>query len=164
MKVNASGQLETPHMTIGRMGVALTTPTQPVALYMAAAYGVVASLDSVRLIFESLRALLSRKLAATPGGPVAIIAMTYEQAQLGWGAVAQFGGFLSANLAVFNLLPVPPLDGFVLLLLGFEAVIRRRIDARLEYAAKVTGFVLLMGLIVTFTFNDLFNLITHGTP
>ena len=164
MKVNDSGQIETPHMMIGRMGVALTTPTKPVPLYKAAEYGVLGSIDAVRLIFQSLRALLSRKLAATPGGPVSIIAMTYQQAQLGWGAVAQFGGFLSANLAVFNLLPVPPLDGFVLLLLGFEAVIRRRIDARLEYVVKVTGFILLMGLIATFTFNDLFNLITHGTP
>jgi regulator of sigma E protease len=164
MKVNESGQIETPHMTIGRMGVALTTPTEPVPLYKAAAYGVLGSIDAVRLIFQSVRALISRKLAAAPGGPVSIIAMTYEQAQLGWGAVAQFGGFLSANLAVFNLLPVPPLDGFVLLLLAFEAVIRRRIDARLEYVVKVTGFVILMGLIASLTFNDLFNLIRHGTP
>jgi regulator of sigma E protease len=146
------------------MGVILTTPTQPVALYTAAVYGVGASIDSVRLIFQTLRALINRKLSATPGGPVAIIAMTAEQAQLGWAAVAQFGGFLSANLAVFNLLPVPPLDGFVLLLLAFEAAIRRRIDARLEYLVKVTGFIILMGLIATFTLNDVFNLITHGTP
>ncbi len=164
MKVNAQGQLETPHVTIGRMGVTLTTPTRPVSLGKAVQYGAISSVDSVRLIVQSLRGLISRKLAATPGGPVSIIAMTYEQAQLGWAAVATFGAFLSANLAVFNLLPIPPLDGFILLLLGFEAAIRRRIDARLEHLVKVVGFVLLMGLIVTLTFNDLANLIMHGSP
>ena len=164
LKVTATGQLETPHMTIGRMGVALTTATVPVPLGKALVYGAVSSYDAVRLIIQSVQGLISRKLAATPGGPVSIIAMTYEQSQLGWAAVASFGGFLSANLAVFNLLPIPPLDGFILLLLGFEAAIRRRIDARLEYVVKVTGFVLLMGLILTLTFNDLANLIRHGTP
>jgi len=49
-------------------------------------------------------------------------------------------------------------------LLGFEAAIRRRIDARLENVVKVTGFLLLMGLILTLTFNDVANLIFHGTP
>ncbi len=121
-------------------------------------------MEAVAIVIDSLHALISRKVAATPGGPVSIIAMTYEQARLGWAAVASFGGLLSANLAVFNLLPVPPLDGFVLLLLGFEGLIRRRIDARAEYLVKVAGFVILMGLIVSLTFNDVANLILHGTP
>ena len=163
-RVDARGRLESPIMTIGRMGIALTTPTRPVPFLRAVEIGAKDSVNAVMLIVQTLQGLVSRKLAATPGGPVSIIAMTYEQAQLGWAAVATFGGFLSANLAVFNLLPIPPLDGFVLLLLGFEAAIRRRIDARLERIVKATGFVLLMGLVVSLTFNDVANLIMHGTP
>ena len=162
--VTADGKLDSPIMTIGRMGVALTMLTQPVSLLTAAKIGAFSALDAVASVYLALHGVISGQIAAAPGGPVQIVAMTYQQAQLGWTAVAQFGGFLSANLAVFNLLPIPPLDGFVLLQLGFEAAIRRRIDARLEYYVKVTGFVLLMVMIAAFTFNDLANLIRHGTP
>ncbi len=163
-RVDARGRLESPIMTIGRIGIALTTPTESVPLAQAIRIGAIDSVNAVRLIVQTLQGLISGKIAATPGGPVSIIAMTYQQAQLGWPAVAGFGGFLSANLAVFNLLPIPPLDGFILLLLGFEAAIRRRIDARLERIVKVAGFVMLMGLFLILTSNDVANLIMHGTP
>lgn len=163
-RVDASGRLENPIREIGRMGIALSTPTQRVPFLKAVQMGAANSVNAVWLVVQTIQGLVSRQLAATPGGPVSIIAMTYEQSRLGWAAVAGFGGFLSANLAVFNLLPIPPLDGFVLLLLGFEAAIRRRIDARLERIVKVTGFLVLMGLILSLTFNDVANLIKHGTP
>ncbi|HEY3398528.1 MAG TPA: site-2 protease family protein [Armatimonadota bacterium] len=164
MKVNPQGQIDTPHAKIGRMGLALTTPTVPVSAPEAALAGVAESVNSVKTIIDTLHALINRKIAAAPGGPVSIIAMTYEQSKLGWKAVAAFGGFLSANLAVFNLLPLPPLDGFILLQLGVEGVLRRRIDARLEYLVKVAGVILLLGLVVMLSFNDVANLIMHGTP
>lgn len=164
MKVNAQGQIIGPHTTMGRMGLILTTPTQPVGLKQAAVLGAAQSVGAVQLIIDSLHGLISRKLAATPGGPVSILAMTYEQAQLGWHAVAGFGGFISANLAVFNLLPIPPLDGFVLLVLAYEAILRRRIDVRTENLVRIVGFVLIMGLILSLTFNDIANLIIHHTP
>lgn len=164
LKVNAQGQITSPHMTTGRMGLILTTPTQPISLQQAATLGVAQSVGAVRLIIDSLRGLVSRKLAATPGGPVSILAMTYQQAQLGWLAVASFGGFISANLAVFNLLPIPPLDGFVLLALAYEAILRRRIDARAENLVRIAGFVLIIGLFLSLTFNDIANLIIHHTP
>ena len=164
LRVNQEGAIYQPYATIGRLGLKLQAPTDPVTFIRACQLGVVFSATAVVEIVDSLHAMITRKIVAAPGGPVQIFAMSYESAQLGWAEVASFGAFLSANLAVINLLPIPPLDGFVLLVLAFEAAIRRRIDARADYFVKFAGIVLLLGLVLILTFNDLRNWIMHGTP
>jgi len=163
-KAGPQGQLITPHETIGRIGLLLGPPTIPVGVGQALKLAALQAKDSVALIVLLLKGMLTGRLAATPGGPVSILALTYEQAQLGWDQVTSFGGFISANLAVFNLLPFPPLDGFVLLVLALEGVLRRRVDARLQRVAQYVGTFLLLAVFVGLTFNDLANLIVHGTP
>jgi regulator of sigma E protease len=164
LRVDDKGRIVTPYALIGRIGLKLQAPTNPVSFRRACRIGAQASIQAVAVVIDSLQAMISGKIRATPGGPVSILAMSYESAKLGWGQVATFGAFLSANLAVLNLLPIPPLDGFVLLVLAFEALIRRRIDARAEYLVKVAGFLMLMSLLVVLTFNDVRNLILHGPP
>ncbi|NLO73562.1 MAG: hypothetical protein GX100_05545 [candidate division WS1 bacterium] len=164
LHIDAEGRINTPYATIGRVGLKLQALTEPVSLSRAFVLGAGSSVAAVAAIVESIHAMITRKIAAAPGGPVSIFALSFESARLGWAEVATFAAFLSANLAVLNLLPIPPLDGFVLLVLGYEAVRRRRIDARAEYLVKLTGFLLLMGLVLLLTFNDVKNLILHGSP
>ncbi|MEX2033117.1 MAG: M50 family metallopeptidase [Candidatus Colwellbacteria bacterium] len=64
-------------------------------------------------------------------------------------------GVISLNLAVFNLLPVPALDGGHLLFLGIEKIIGRPIPRRAEAVANVIGFALLILLIIMVTFKDI---------
>ena len=64
-------------------------------------------------------------------------------------------GVISLNLAVFNLLPVPALDGGHLLFLGIEKIIGRPIPRRAEAVANTIGFALLILLIIMVTFKDI---------
>lgn len=67
-------------------------------------------------------------------------------------------GVISINLAIFNLLPIPALDGGHLLLLGIEKAIRRPIARRTETIANAIGWMLLILLMVVVTFRDIMNL------
>ncbi len=67
-------------------------------------------------------------------------------------------GVISLNLAVFNLLPVPALDGGHLLFLGVEKIIGRPVPRRVEAVANAVGFTLLILLIILVTFRDIMRL------
>jgi regulator of sigma E protease len=79
-----------------------------------------------------------------------------KAAQTGWADYLMILGALSAYLAVFNLLPLPALDGGRLVFLGFEAVTRKRPNPTMEAQIHAVGLVMLLGLMVYITFaNDL---------
>jgi RIP metalloprotease RseP len=164
VRVDAQGRIATPFVTVGRIGLRLQLPTEPVPLWKAAALGAEGSVGAVVQVALSLKALVSGKIVGGAGGPVKIFSETYEAAQLGWAEVASFAALLSANLAVINFLPFPPLDGFVLVQLVYEAMRKRRVNARIEYLIKVAGVLVILGLFVMLTFNDLRNLVLHGKP
>jgi regulator of sigma E protease len=162
--VDAKGDITTPYRQVGRIGLVLKAPTQPVTLPHAMKIGVLSSTDAVEEVAVSVWAMATGKIRSAPGGPVKIFQMSYESARLGWAEVASFAAFLSANLAVINLFPIIPiLDGFALVQLGYEAIRRRRVNARVEYLMKMAGVIVILCLFVALTFNDLRNLIIHGS-
>jgi len=69
-----------------------------------------------------------------------------------------FTAFLSLNLAILNLLPIPALDGGHLVLLLIEAVIRRPVSTKIKIVAQQIGMALLLALMVFVIFNDVINL------
>ena len=96
-------------------------------------------------------------------GPVGIVSMvddTYE-ASKGYGGVAvivemlNIAIFLSANLGVMNLLPLPALDGGRLVFLFIEAVRRKRVPPEKEGYVHLVGIALIMALMVFVMFNDI---------
>ncbi len=162
--ITADGQLDAPHRRIGRIGVLLTPPTRKAGVFEGLEIGAMQSVGSVVMVVQSVRGMIARKIAAEPAGPIGIMAMTAERAQAGWAAVLSLGGLISANLAVINLLPIPPFDGFHIVLIGFEGIIRRRIPARLEIATRLAGIFLIMLLFVWLMAKDISNLLLYGTP
>lgn len=148
----------------GRIGVVLRPAMRPVSLGEAVTIGAVRSLESALVVVESVRLMLRREVEAELAGPVAIMAISAEKAKVGWDAVLNWGGMVSAILAVVNLFPIPPFDGFRLVLLGCEAIIRRRVYPKLEWALSIGGFVLVVIMFVALTSKDLANLLRYGTP
>jgi len=63
---------------------------------------------------------------------------------------------LSVYLGLFNLLPVPALDGGRAMFLAIESVTRKRVNPRVEAMVHTAGFVLLLGVLVIVTFKDIF--------
>ncbi|HYE10102.1 MAG TPA: RIP metalloprotease RseP [Patescibacteria group bacterium] len=91
-------------------------------------------------------------------GPVKIVMRIGEAAEVGVAAVLQFAGFLSLNLCIINLLPLPALDGGRLIFLFIEAIRRKPIDPQKEGIVHFIGFVLLMILSVFIIYKDIITL------
>lgn len=150
--------------SVGRIGVVLRPATRPVGFGEAVALGVRQSVGGAATVVESIRLMLHREVEAELAGPVAIMAISVERAKVGWDAVLSWGGLISSILAVMNLLPIPPFDGFRALLLAYESIVRRRVDEQVELVLSIAGFVVIVFMFVVLTFKDVFNLVRYGTP
>ncbi len=92
-------------------------------------------------------------------GPVGIVSYVGEAAQAGWGTVLKLAGFISINLAVINLIPIPVLDGGRLVLVGIEAVLRRKAPQLAVQLVNTIGLALLIILMLVVTYHDIARLI-----
>ncbi|MCM0598536.1 RIP metalloprotease RseP [Periweissella fabalis] len=88
------------------------------------------------------------------GGPVAIFANTEQAAKAGFISVLLLLAFLSINIGIVNLLPIPALDGGKLLLNFVEAIRRKPLSEDKENMVQIAGFIFLMLLMFAVTFND----------
>jgi regulator of sigma E protease len=73
----------------------------------------------------------------------------------GWIAVVTFAGMLSINLAIMNVLPIPPLDGGKAVFTILEPLVSRKRLQRIEYWVNYGGYVFLLGLILVITVRDI---------
>lgn len=88
------------------------------------------------------------------GGPLLIAQISSSAARMGLSRLLEVMAFISINLCVFNLLPLPVLDGGQLVLVGLEAVRRKPISFKLQMAIQQVGVVFILFLIVFVTYND----------
>jgi regulator of sigma E protease len=96
------------------------------------------------------------KGSASLAGPVAIVRQASAEVKRGIADFASILANISVALALFNLLPVPALDGGRLVFLGFELITRRRVNQRFESVVHVVGMLLLLGVLVSVVlFSDL---------
>jgi len=89
------------------------------------------------------------------GGPIMIAKMAGDQAKLGLDKLVQFIAFISINLAIINLLPIPVLDGGHLLFFSIEAIIRRPVSIKVREVAQQVGLFLLLLLIILVFYIDI---------
>lgn len=101
---------------------------------------------------------LSANLAEITG-PIGIAGMVGEAAEFGFVSLLIFTAFISLNLAVINLLPIPALDGGRLLFVLLEAMIRRPIDPEWMGRVNFVGFALLILLMIAVTYNDILRIL-----
>ncbi len=94
----------------------------------------------------------------TVAGPVGIAMLTYDFVQEGFISLLRFMALLSLSLAVLNILPFPALDGGRLLFIVIEFVIGKRVNQKWEAAVHMVGYLLLIGLIIAVTYNDILRL------
>ncbi len=109
-------------------------------------------------------AILSLFIGATPlelTGPVGIAQITGEVAKAGISPLLEFAAFLSINLAIINILPLPALDGGRIVFVLLEWVRRgRRISPKTEGLVHFIGFAMLMGVIIIITYQDIIRIIS----
>jgi len=114
------------------------------------------TLALTRSMMDGLWQILSGQRSTKDlGGPLKMAQIAGQQASLGAFSFIQLLALFSINLGFINLLPVPMLDGGHLVFYAAEAVRRRPISARMQDWAFRGGLVLLLGLILFTTVNDL---------
>jgi regulator of sigma E protease len=108
-----------------------------------------------RLIGQSL---MHGKAPEGVAGPVGIYQLTDVVSQGGFLPILELVAILSVNLAAFNVLPIPALDGGRMFFVWIEAVRHKRVSAELERKINSVGMAILLGLIVLITLHDVFKL------
>jgi regulator of sigma E protease len=108
------------------------------------------------LIYQFLRGILERRMSPKSlEGPIGIARLSGQAAREGPTAYFALTAMVSLNLAIFNLLPIPILDGGVILLLLVEMFMRRDLSLRVKEAVFKLGFVFLMAVVAFVLYNDI---------
>lgn len=110
----------------------------------------------ISLNYQALGKLLRSpsELKKSVGGPVMIVSMSQQIGRRGFGSLLIFFGGISLMLMIMNLLPIPILDGGLILFSLIEGIIRRPIPLKVQSILQSIGFVLLMALMILALYSD----------
>ncbi|ODT50216.1 RIP metalloprotease RseP [Devosia sp. 63-57] len=145
---------------IGRIGVTRNVDDTDITLYRPG------PVEAIGMTFEEIRFIIQRTAAFLGdffvgrgdveqlGGPVKVAKVSGEVATLGIVALINLMALLSLNIGIFNLLPVPMLDGGHLMYYLVEAVRGRPLSMRVQEIGYRFGFALVLALMVFTVFND----------
>src|ERR1700752_244955 len=135
-------------------------PLQKAGIGVASTYAVQSNLQIIRLTGKALGQVFTgqRSVRNTLSGPIGIYQAAQKSVEIsGWDGVFSMLGFLSLNLGIFNLLPIPVLDGgaiFLLLIEGMLALIGLSISTAVRDRIQQVGFVMVLLLMVFVITND----------
>lgn len=156
MPMQAELEDGTPYYIVG-----FTVETSPVNLLTVLHEGFFQTVWMVKLVFVSLGMLFSGGASVTDlSGPVGVVSAMSTVAKTGIADLLFFAGFLAVNIGVMNLLPLPALDGGRIFFVLWEIIFRRPIPRDKEGYVHAIGFILLIGLMIFATWNDIVRLIT----
>ncbi len=102
--------------------------------------------------------LFAGKLERKDFGGIVKITSVAGQIPWSWVALASFAAFISIQLGVLNLLPIPVLDGGHLVMFAYEAVVGKPLPARVQELAFTIGFMVIVGLALYLNIGDIFDL------
>lgn len=112
-------------------------------------------LIAVNLVSFLGKAVIGQASLDEVSGPVGIVGIVGEAASFGFIYLLSFTAFISINLAVLNVLPLPALDGGRLVIVFIESIIKRKLKPNVVNWVNGLGFLFLILLMVIITINDL---------
>ncbi|HEX3683916.1 MAG TPA: RIP metalloprotease RseP [Bryobacteraceae bacterium] len=119
--------------------------------------------QNATMIFRVLGSIVERRVSPKAlAGPIGIAQLSSEAAQQGPLSFLLLMSVVSLNLAIFNLLPIPILDGGTLLLLIIEMLLQREVSLQVKETVLKLGFVFLMMIVVFVIYNDISRIVTNG--
>ncbi|MFD3260961.1 RIP metalloprotease RseP [Paenibacillus lentus] len=115
--------------------------------------------NTTKMIFIGFQQLIQKFSMDDLGGPVRTFEVTGQIAKQGIVKLTYWAAILSLYLGIFNLLPIPALDGSRLIFLGVEAIRGKPVDPNREGMVHFIGFAMLFLLMIAVTYNDILRLI-----
>ncbi|WP_203212622.1 RIP metalloprotease RseP [Streptococcus mitis] len=147
----------TPEESQGRylLGVQPGIKSDFVSMFVG---GFTTAADSALRILSDLKNLIFQPDLNKLGGPVAIFKASSDAAKNGIENVLNFLAVISINIGIFNLIPIPALDGGKIVLNILEAIRRKPLKQEIETYVTLAGVVIMVVLMIAVTWNDIMRL------
>ena len=143
--------------------IGLTFAEQPDSIGMHINMAVRTSVNYARMVWASLGMLVTGQVGVDQlSGPVGVAEVMATTASYSIAAFLQLVAFISINLGVMNLLPLPALDGGRLVFLILEGIRRKPVPAKYEGYIHAAGLMLLLALMVYVTGQDILRIVAGG--
>jgi regulator of sigma E protease len=145
-----------------RIGVQFTSPTVMIQepFTQALRRSIDKNMEYGTILFQVLGRLISRDLSMrSVDGPIGIVRVGAQFAALGIIPMIHLMAMISLNLAIMNLLPIPILDGGVMLLLLIESLMGRDLSMQIKERIVQAGFVVILTLMAFVLYNDVVKLL-----
>lgn len=141
------------------MGMAIVT-TESMSLGSAMSAAGYATFNTLMLSLDGLWDIIRSALRGSPNlenvsGPIGIVDAVGDASVNGWGYVLALAAFISVNLAIINLIPIPALDGGRLVIVGIEALMRREAPKLAMQVLNALGIALIIMLMIAVTYQDI---------
>ncbi|HHA7579971.1 TPA: RIP metalloprotease RseP [Streptococcus pneumoniae] len=120
--------------------------------------GFTTAADSALRILSALKNLIFQPDLNKLGGPVAIFKASSDAAKNGIESILYFLAMISINIGIFNLIPIPALDGGKIVLNILEAIRRKPLKQEIETYVTLAGVVIMVVLMIAVTWNDIMRL------
>lgn len=114
------------------------------------------SVSYARMVFLSVHDLLTGRYGLSDlSGPVGAVSVVSDAVKTSVYSMLRIMALLTINVGLFNLFPIPALDGWRFFVLLAEGITRKKLPAKAEYIINAVGLVLLLGLMCVVTFSDI---------
>src|SRR5215471_2407219 len=121
--------------------------------------------ENAALIFQIVGRLVRREASLKQlDGPVGIVAFSGQAYQAGFATLLTFMALISLNLGILNILPIPILDGGVILLLVIESLLGRDLSLRMKERIVQASVVFILMVMVIVLYNDVVKLLPPSQP
>lgn len=109
-----------------------------------------------RMVFLSLHDLIIGRFGLSDmSGPVGAVSVVSKAVKTSTYSMLRIMALLTINVGLFNLFPIPALDGWRLFVLAGEGITKKKLPSKAEYMINAVGLVLLLGLMCVITFSDI---------
>jgi regulator of sigma E protease len=142
----------------GWIGITAVYLVRPVRLGEAILFGIQQTFYVAGLILSGLYQMITGQMAADVSGPIGITRIIGRAARLGFPYLLNLAAIININIGLFNLIPIPALDGSRLMFLVAEGIRGKPLDQEKENMFHMVGFALLMLLAVVVAYRDIVNI------
>jgi regulator of sigma E protease len=159
----------TPELRDGRkmIGIGLQYPSVHIKLGPIAAFqkSIESNKENAVLIFQVIGRLVKREASVKQlDGPISIISYSGQAYQAGFVTLFTFMALISLNLGILNIMPIPILDGGVILLLVIESLLGRDLSLRMKERIVQASVVFILMVMVIVLYNDVVKLLPPSQP
>ncbi|MEA2087458.1 MAG: RIP metalloprotease RseP [Candidatus Caldatribacteriota bacterium] len=139
----------------GLIGITFEISVEKINIFSAFSKGLITTINIIKLIFTNTVEMITGKVAVEIAGPLGIAQMTGEAAKLGFVNLLYFTAILSIFIGLFNLLPIPILDGGHLLILAIEKIRGKPLEPEKINFMYLIGISLMIIIFIIATYKDI---------